>query len=321
MRGRAALAAALAALAIPCGGALAAERAQDVVGLLRGAGRPDLADVWANAETLERRARGLELDQPEQAVQVYLRAGRLFESVVRERPALAQAWWRSARMFWMAGDTLPLDAVEPRVELFGRAEQLAGRGIEVDPACAECMLWKFSAMGRVRTTRNPWGGLRQLPEMAELLDRGIALEPTYADDEQNSTLGNLHYSSAIFYRILPDWFWIGWLLGVKGDKERALGHMHEALALHPSRLDYQIELGCQLLCLGTARDDRARLEGGLAVMREAVLREPENQDQARKIAAARVMLRRPEKSCGYSGDTWVEVDSDEALRAASAPQR
>lgn len=316
---------ALAALAIGCavwsGGAAAAGSGADVPALLRGAGRPDLARTWADAGALERRARGLELERPERAVEGYLDAARLFEAVLRERPGLAPACWRSARMFWLAGDTLPLDARARRLEYFGRAETLADRGIEADPECAECMLWKFSAMGRLRTTRGVWTGLRQLPEMAALLERGIALRPSFADDEDNSTLGNLHYSSAIFYRILPDWFWMGWLLGVKGDKEKALGHIQTALALHPSRLDYQVELGAQLLCLGTVRHDRARLASGMAAMRQALAREPENQDQSREIAAARIMLGAPQKSCGYSGDTWVEIDRHEAFRAASAAQR
>jgi tetratricopeptide (TPR) repeat protein len=317
--------AALAALALGCavasGGAAAAGPRPDVPARLRGAGRPDLARSWAEARSLERRARGLQVDQAEQAVEVYLGAAQLFEAVLRERPGLVSACWRGARVFWLAGDTLPLDAKERRLEYFGRAETLARRGLDLDPECAECMLWLFSAMGRLRTTRGVWTGLRQLPEMAALLERGIALQPTSADDEDNSTLGNLHYASAIFYRILPDWFWLGWLLGVKGDKQKALEHIRAALALHPSRLDYRVELGSQLLCLGTARRDRARLASGMAALRETVVREPESQDQARELAAARIMLRAPEKSCGYSGDTWVEIDRHEALRAARAAQR
>jgi tetratricopeptide (TPR) repeat protein len=301
------------------GGAAAAGPGADVAARLRGAGRADLAGTWAEAESLERRARGLELERADQAVEAYLAAARLFETVLRERPDLVPACWRGARMFWMAGDTLPLDARQRRLEYFGRAEALARRGLDLDADCAECMLWLFSSMGRLRTTRGVWTGLRQLPEMAALLERGIALQPGSADDADNSTLGNLHYSSAIFYRILPDWFWLGWLLGVKGDKEKALGHIRAALALHPARLDYQVELGAQLLCLGTARDERARLASGAAALREALAREPRNQDETRELAAARIMLRAPDKSCGYSGDTWVEIDRHEALRAASTP--
>ena len=153
---------------------------------------------------------------------------------------------------------------------------MAERGIEANPDCGECMLWKFSSMGRLATTRDIWSAGRQLPIMAALLDRGIALEPSYADNENNSVLGNLHYSSAIFYRILPDWIFLKWFFGVRGDKERSLRHIKTALSLHPDRLEYRVELGSQLLCLGTSKKDRGRLERGLEVLREAVKADPQS---------------------------------------------
>ncbi len=152
--------------------------------------------------------------------------------------------------------------------------------------------------------------------MASLLDRAIALEPTYADHESNSTLGNLHYTSAIFYRVFPDWFWVGWVVGVKGDKDRALAHSLTALSLHPSRLDYLVEVGCQFVCLGSARQDPARLQLGMEVLRAAVMNPPKTQDEERELLAAQVILQEPAKSCGYTGDAWIEIDRAAARRAA-----
>jgi hypothetical protein len=288
----------------------------------RGGPEPgELGPDWRQAVLLEREGRALERDRPEQAVERYLRAARRFESVARQRNALALPLWRGARAFWMAGDTLPFDAKEERLRRFEAADALSSRGIAVDPRCAECMLWKFASMGRLRTTRFLWSSIRDVPEMASLLDRAIALEPTYREDAGNSTLGNLHYSSAIFYRVLPDGFFIGWILGVRGDKDRALRHIRTARTLHPGRLDYEIELGSQLLCLGSVRGETDRLAEGRAVMLDAIVREPETQDDAREIAAARIMLASPRRSCGYSGDAWLELDEREARRAAGSAPR
>ena len=84
----------------------------------------------------------------------------------------------------------------------------------------------------------------------------------------------------------------------------------------PLLYDYQVEVACQLLCLGTSRDDRARLLEGMEVLRAAIVREPETQDDARELLAAQIMLEHPGKSCGYTGDTWVEIDRAEARRTA-----
>lgn len=244
-------------------------------------------------------------------------AARLFERIVQQEDSPPHAHWRAARATWLLGESLPLEASERRLVHFRRALTLSDRGLEADPECAGCMLWKFTAMGRVRTTEGIWTGIRQVPEMAELLDRGIELQPSYRDGDRNSTLGNLHYSSAIFYRLVPEWWWIRWIIGVKGDKDRALAHSRAALLLHPNRLDYQIEVATQLLCIGTSRGDDTSLQAGLDDLRVAVAREAQNPDDAREIRFGERMLEQPEIACSYSGDQILELDERSAREASS----
>jgi hypothetical protein len=277
----------------------------------------ELQRLWVEAEDLELAAHEAERTSPERAIALYRQAGDAFARLAELRADPAKAHWRSARAVWLAGDTLPLDDVDGRIEHFELTLVRADRGIQADPECAECMLWKFIGMGRLGTTRGVWTAMQQASEMAELLDRAIELQPTHRDGEHNSTLGNLHYSSAIFYRVMPDWFWLSWVMGVRGDKERALVHSRKAVALHPSRLDYQVELGAQLLCMGSLERDATRLAEGRNVMGHAMKREPKSQDDAREISFARIMVKEPERSCGYSGDKLLEMDEDNARKQAS----
>jgi len=272
---------------------------------------------WTVAREAERAAHDLADRDPVASVALYAEAARRYRAA-RGPSRRGEPYWRAARCEWLAGEMLPPEDKEGRLAHFEAAEQLAQLGIEADPRCAECMLWKFSAIGRLRTTRGLMSGAQQASEMAELLDTAIELEPRHVDDEDNSTLGNLHYGSAIFYRVMPDWFWLEWILGVRGDKERALEHAKKALALHPRRIDFRVELGSQLLCMGTSRDDSQRLEEGRRVMQQALQLEPNDERGRRELAAARIMVAEPAKSCGYTGDTWVEIDEDSAKQLKSS---
>ncbi len=274
----------------------------------RGVAAP--AALWSEAAALE--GQGHESADPEASWLRYLEAAATFEVVAHTPPGRSDAYWRSARLFWLVGEERELGEKSDRIAYFERSEALAAQGLELDPDCAECMLWKFIATGRLATTRGIWTAMRQVPEMADLLERGIELEPAHRDDEDNSTLGNLHYSSAIFYRVLPDWLIAKLLLGVRGDKERALSHSREAVALHPSRLDYQIEVGTQLMCLGSSRGDETLLAEGYATLRRAVTREANTRDDHREIIAAQIMIEKPARACGYAGDTWIEIDRHQA---------
>jgi len=275
----------------------------------------DLASVFEAAVALERSV--FEVDEPEAAWSIdrLRRAALLFERVAEARGGAGPGYWRASRATWLSGELLPLDDVTGRVARFERSLELADLGLAANPDCAECMLWKFNSMGRLRTTQGVFEGVRQVPEMARLLDRAIALGPTHRDSENNSTLGNLHYASAIFYRLLPDWFWLKWVLGVRGDKKRALEHARKALALHPHRLDYQIEVGTQLLCLGTDKGSDELVEEGRRTMREAISGGATSKDTRREIEFARTMIEHPERACGYTGDKLIEIDEEKARQA------
>jgi len=276
-----------------------------------------LQQSWKEAQASELAGFEHDRDRRKEAVAHFRRASQLFESIAHQRsdPAgISEAYWRSARSHWLVADTLPREAKNEREGLYLHARALTDKGIEVNPECGECMLWKFSSIGRLATSRGVWSSARQASVMADLLDRGIALQPTHADNEHNSALGNLHYSSAIFYRVVPDWFFMSWMFGVRGDKERSLQHIHTALALHPDRLEYQVELGAQLVCLGITKDEATRIDRGKAVLLDALQRQAGSLDDERELEAAQIMLDQPKKACGYSGDTWIEIDRKKAER-------
>ncbi len=274
--------------------------------------------AFAQGVAIERRAFSLLETDPLAAQASFLEASARFAAAAEATSGDGLPFWRSARCRWFAGEVLPVDPGSERVVHFEAAQALAERGIEADADCAECMLWKFVAMGRVATSRSVIAGMRDASEMADLLDRGLALNPKHRDGDDNSTLGNLHYGSAIFYRVLPDWMWMRWLIGVRGDKERALGHARTALALHPARLDYRVELASQLLCLGSTDDQRERLDEGVSMLEQLLDAETHSVRDERQIVAAEIMLASPPKSCGYTGDTWVEIDEQDAAAVGAS---
>jgi tetratricopeptide (TPR) repeat protein len=273
----------------------------------------DLDRYWSQATEIEQRALTDEEGRDLYAVSRELeRASNFFEQVAESPSGRPSGHWRAARAVWLSGEVLPLDEKQEKLDRFQRAEALANVALERDPDCGECMLWKFIAMGRAMTTGGVMDEVRALPEMSRLLERAIELQPTHRDSEDNSTLGNLYYSSAIFNRLVPDLIILKWMTGVRGDKWKALEHSRKALALHPNRLDYQIEVGTQLLCIGTAKRKRERLEEGRRMIAATLAANPEasTEDERREIYFAKKLLEEPKKACGYTGDDIVDIESD-----------
>jgi tetratricopeptide (TPR) repeat protein len=281
----------------------------------------DLAQLWIEAVRLERASWDLDDSEGDQSYELAIEAVRRFEAVsewlgTRATPDVEpyrHAYWRTARSQWLAAESLELAERDRRREHLSRAIEFTDLGLAADPDCAQCMLWKFNAMGRRQQIEGLYSGARNVKTMARLLDRAIELNPDFREGERSSTLGNLHYVSAIFYRVLPDWFWLKWIVGVRGDKQRALEHARNAVGLHESRIDFRVEVGAQLSCMGASKKDPERLAEGHQALLEATAMRARNFDDRREIAAAHVMINKPKKACSYAGAEWVEIGEDGAI--------
>lgn len=271
--------------------ALAPER----IALLPGASDPAIRTQWLRATSLESALR-------------FEEAAIAYQSLITLLPDSSSPYWRVSRAYWRLGDGMPADDKQGQLLQYTRAADWAQRGIATDPTCAECMLWNYAALGRLTMTEGILSGLRRARTMSRMLDRGIELEPTHRDNPYNSTLGNLYYARAVFNRMVPEWWFLPLVAGVKGDKRQALEDIDHAVALDPGRIDYHVEKGAVLLCLGVDRAEGALIEDGRRVLAEAMTLERRLESDDLDVAFAQVLLREPEKACGYSRAGFVDLD-------------
>jgi hypothetical protein len=81
----------------------------------------------------------------------------------------------------------------------------------------------------------------------------------------------------------------------------------KAIAISDARVDYQVELGAVLLCIGTDDRDEARIEQGRAVLRRAMEIEDFQSTDSFDREHARIMIDDPKRACGYSRDSWIDL--------------
>jgi tetratricopeptide (TPR) repeat protein len=247
--------------------------------------------------------RGLELEQRE----AFSESSEQYRLLARALPDSAAIRWRISRNYWRLGERLPTDDKPGRLSVFRTSEHWADEALRVDPECGECVMWKVASMGRVATTSGVVQSAARASEIARLIDYGIALRPGHADNPRNSTLANLYYAGAAFYRVVPEWFWLELVIGVRGDRERALAYIDQAIAITGDRIDYQVERGAVLLCIGHDDDDPRSLTEGRQVLAEAVKLADFQTTDAHDRAHADVLLAHPERACSYSRDGWIDL--------------
>ncbi len=269
--------------------------------------------IAAHSDAIALRARWLEARASERDDQLDVSLER-WTQLARALPDEAEPIWRLARIEWRRAERLAPEQKAERLAGFRAAEALARDCLERAPRSAECMFWLAAALGRITTTRGVLESARLAPVVARLLESAIALRPTYEDGPDDTTLGNLYHYSAAFYRLVPDWFWLSWVLGVRGDKERSVDFSRRAVAISPRRLDYQVELGAGLLCLGTQTGRRELIEEGREVLRQSQSLEPFAEVQL-DMAYTQLLLDHSERACSYARDGWIEVGEGEVRGA------
>jgi hypothetical protein len=204
-----------------------------------------------------------------------------------------------------------------RIKYFTLADQWAGRALAIDASCGPCYLQKFLAMASLATTEGIFTAIRHAETMQHLLERGIELQPTQADNQWNSTLGNLYAAASHFYRVTPESFWLQLVVGVRGDRQRALDYARRAHAMATERIDYTVALGAALLCLGTEKAEPRLLDEGAATLRRVPALPHLRPDQdPRYVRQADALIAHPETACNYSPDGPVDIGG--ALAEAGA---
>jgi tetratricopeptide (TPR) repeat protein len=240
-----------------------------------------------------------------------------FVEAAREPDAEAAPCWRASRSLWRYGEQRYLDGLGDHIGYFERAERWAEIGLERDPRCGECALWQYAAMGRLFEDRGfLWAG-RNARKMARLIELGLELAPTHVDANGSTTLGNLHYAAASFYRILPEWFWLRLLIGVRGSAERAMEHARAALEIQPERVDYQVEYGATLICRGTREDEPRWTAMGVSVLQQASVAPRSLPSDALDQEYALELIEDPTQGCNFSRLGFIDVEGEGRRVAAS----
>ena len=241
-----------------------------------------------------------------------------YERIVAVRPTVSEVYWRIARNHFRAGEALSTDDRDGRMHHFELTERWAARGAAIDPECAECFLYQFVGTSGVARTGGTLAAAARVSTMAKLLDHAFALRPGHVDNEWNSELANLYYAGGVFYRSLPDQALFGWVTGARADRQRALGYLREAVAITPTRIDYNLELGALLACLGRTQQRPELVTEGLATLAGIeALAERQARDSFKR-RHARIIVAHPDKACDDSREDWVAADPSGRPVAADA---
>lgn len=234
-----------------------------------------------------------------------LASAQIFEMLARREPPDSHVCWRLAKNYYRFADETADLPEDERAKYLELAEDWADRGLEINDECGECYLYKVGAMGRRLQDVGRLRAATKVSQIAKLLERGISILEERTDPASRAELEELYYAAAQLYRGLPEWSWLGPLLGVTGDRQKAVEYMRKANHIAGVRPSYMVELAASLLCLGEDTDDDAMVREGAEILRRVRLLHSDPDDAVDRRHAG-ILLEQPRRACDFSREQWLE---------------
>jgi hypothetical protein len=231
-----------------------------------------------------------------------LGATELYERIAAMQPRGRHTHWLIAQCYWEHADQVPDDQTAARAWYYEKVRDWATRGLAIDAGCGECYLYQAAGLGGQARLRSQVVAATQVAEIATALERGIAIMSARPDRDTNPELEELYYAAAQLYRRVPEWSWLRWVLGVSGDRRRAVEYMRKANQIAGRRPEYMVELGASLVCLGHEEKDAALVAEGEGLLRQVVALPQRRHEDAVDWRNAEALLADAAQACGFSRD-------------------
>ncbi len=243
-------------------------------------------------------------------------SNRVLDELLASDPKNSEALWRVARNFYDMGESLSVTAKDERFRLYTEVENYGKKCREADPKDGNCDFWIGVGIGRQGTTRGLLTQIRNAKRIRDLWLTAIRHAPPYRSRDGTADIpGDIYLALGIYYRLIPDWWIMQVVMGVRGDIDDSVEYLRKSVALEPRRIEYLKELGVSLICRGTKEKSEADIEEGRANLRDLQGVPPIKPYDGIDKEHALLILSDPQMACGYSRDGQQEISEKEALKA------
>ena len=229
---------------------------------------------------------------------------RLLETETRP-----EVQWRLTQAVIVYYEARPKAPDAEKLKAYGAAERLMRKCMAAGGP-PHCEFFLGATIGRQSTVRGIMSSLRSLRPIESTWLAGLRRTTNHPEYQLDGAPleSYYYYALGMLYRILPDWWIIKLIAGVRGDLDKAIAYQRKSAAMRPE-ISTQMELGVTLMCSGHKRSRAADMQEGRVLVEGILGMKPADPLDELDQQAARFLLAHPKKTCGYSRDKMQDVDS------------
>lgn len=239
-------------------------------------------------------------------------ANKLLMDLAAKQPDHPDVYWKISQNYYDIGERIDIEKDKAKkLDMYVKAEEWAKKGYDKNPDLADNAFWMAVGMSQQAQTKGVAATLLSDRTLAKRIEeyyiKSAEAKEFHYKEKNSDTIASAHFALGQFYRKIPDSFFVGLLMGTRGDMDKSVEHAREAVKMYPANVEYNKELGVSLLCRGQRKDQSADVEEARKYLNK-VLELPAD-DALDKIdqTDARRLLDDNSLACGYSRVQQEEV--------------
>lgn len=221
--------------------------------------------------------------------------------------------WHQIRFMFEVAEVVPKsDRSFDKLAWYQEMYDLANEGLALAPGHGHLLFARGIALGRLGTTRGVLASLGSVKAVEADWLAASRSGYTYAAIGGQEVLPcDADLTLAILYRLVPDWWIVETLAGVRGDLQKSVEYAAKADRCSPDRLLTLKELGVSQLCLGQRMENPAMVALGTNTLARAAAMPATGQPtDAVDLKHVRMIQADPSLACEYSRDGQQDLDRE-----------
>lgn len=236
----------------------------------------------------------------------------LIETIAKAEPEWIDGYWMTGEAAFLLGNsyTNPKDLQKARA-VFEKGREWTEKCLQKDEKNPLCKLMLGAAIGKIASIDGIFSSLKNAKRVQQLWTDAATSGLNYPLSATSSLQGNTNYALGIFYRLVPDFFLVQWLFGVKGDIKKSVAYHEKTLEIDPPNACNELMLAASLLCLGKGKADTEDGKKGMAMLARAKTR-PANSSVTEICSKDIPKLEKdPSLGCGYESSRQQDTSEEE----------
>jgi hypothetical protein len=242
---------------------------------------------------------------------------RLLKKIMRDYPKNPKVYWLLAKNLFFRGERMPSEDVEGRDRVFLEGIKWSKKCIELDKNNINCLLHAGTLMGRRATNKGIIKFLFDGKKVEQYWLQAYASGEHYRFPSLTTSLGAVNYALGVFYRLCPDSFILNLFFGFRGNIDKSIKHIKNAINTNNKQVELRTELTAALFCKYEREKDQISFKSGLTQIEICKKLKPSDKINEISQQHCNMLEKNPKLGCGYSRDRQQETDEEKFKEQAS----